>query len=104
MSTPSSVIRQGPSGEGRALVVLVHFSCVLTGVVNTLLGPVLPALSARWHLSDAQAGYFFTAQFLGSIAGVILTGVLFPRRGFRLSLMFGYLLMAVGLNSLAAPE
>ena len=104
MSTPSSVIRQGPSGEGRALVVLVHFSFVLTGVVNTLLGPVLPALSARWHLSDAQAGYFFTAQFLGSIAGVILTGVLFPRRGFRLSLMFGYMLMAVGLNSLASPE
>jgi fucose permease len=82
----------------------VHLSFVLTGVVNTLLGPVLPALSSRWRLSDAQAGYFFAAQFLGSIAGVILTGVLFPRRGFRLSLMCGYFLMAVGLNSLAAPE
>ena len=104
MSSPSSVIRQASKGEGQALVVLVHFSFVLTGVVNTLLGPVLPALSARLRLSDAQAGYFFTAQFLGSIAGVILTGVLFPRRGFRVSLMSGYLLMAVGLNSLASPE
>jgi fucose permease len=65
---------------------------------------VLPALSARWRLSDAQAGYFFTAQFLGSIAGVILSGVLVPRRGFRFSIMSGYLLMAVGLNSLASTE
>jgi FHS family glucose/mannose:H+ symporter-like MFS transporter len=104
VSMPSSAILRRPSSEGQALVVLVHLSFVLTGVVNTLLGPVLPALSARWQLSDAQAGYFFTAQFFGSIAGVILTGLLLPRRGFRFILTSGYLLMAAGLNSLASTE
>lgn len=65
---------------------------------------MLPAVSARWQLSDEQAGYFFTAQFLGSIVGVTFTSILLPRRGFRFSLAFGYVLMAAGLRALAFTE
>jgi fucose permease len=39
------------------------------GVVTVLLGQVLPVLSKRLDLNDAQAGTFFLAQFLGSILG-----------------------------------
>jgi fucose permease len=82
---------------------LVHLGFVLTGIVNTVLGPILPALSARLQLSDAQAGNFFTAQFLGSIAGVTATSVLLHHRRFRFSLVLGYLLMGAGLSLLASP-
>jgi len=36
---------------------VLHAGFALTGVLTTLLGPVLPALSARWRLDDAQAGF-----------------------------------------------
>lgn len=84
--------------------MLAHAAFVLTGVVTTFLGPLLPALSARWQLSDAQAGYFFSAQFLGSIVGGTLTGILLPRREFRFSLALGYVLMAAGIRGLALTE
>jgi MFS transporter, FHS family, glucose/mannose:H+ symporter len=90
--------------RGQILVTLVHLAFVLTGVVTTFLGPLLPALSTRWQLSDARAGYFFTAQFFGSIAGVILSGFLLPRRGFRFSLALGYVSMAAGVMGLALGE
>jgi len=34
-----------------------------------MLGPLLPALIARWHIQDSQAGTLFTASFLGQLAG-----------------------------------
>jgi MFS transporter, FHS family, glucose/mannose:H+ symporter len=86
------------------LDVLVHIAFVLTGVVNTFLGPLLPALAVRWHLADAQTGSFFTAQFMGSLFGAGLTGWLLHRRGFRFTLALGYLLMAAGTRGLLAVE
>ncbi len=77
---------------------------VLTGVVNTFLGPILPVLAARWQLSDSLAGYFFVMQFIGSILGVSLSSVLLPRRGFRLTIGLSYLLMAAGVGGLALPQ
>lgn len=82
----------------------MYLAFALTGVVTTFLGPLLPALSTRWHLSDARAGHFFTAQFLGSTAGVTFTSILLPRRGFRFTLALGYALMAAGVRGLALPE
>ncbi len=67
----------------------------------TLLGPMLPILSARWSLDDAQAGYLFTAQFVSSMLGMLLSGVLVERRGYRLTLVYGLILMAMGIAVLA---
>jgi fucose permease len=61
---------------------------------------VLPALAARWLLNDAQAGEFFTAQFLASILGVALSGVLVPRGGYRLAMILGLVFMAAGAGFL----
>jgi fucose permease len=70
---------------------------VLTGAVTTLLGPVLPTLSARWAIDDAQAGYLFTAQFLGSMTGVALSGGAVRWLGFVRLLGVGYVFMAAGV-------
>jgi fucose permease len=77
-----------------------YFGFVLTGVVTVLLGPLLPALTALWQLNDTQAGYFFTAQFLGSTLGVGLTSWLVPRFGFRVPLVAAYSMMAIGACAL----
>jgi fucose permease len=79
----------------------IHVDFVLTGVVMTMLGPILPLLSARWSLNDTQAGYLFTAQFATSVIGVLLSGVCMERFGHRWTLLAGLLLMAVGVGSLA---
>jgi MFS transporter, FHS family, glucose/mannose:H+ symporter len=83
------------------LSVLLHLGFVLTGVVNTMLGPLLPILSTRWGLNDAQAGYLFTAQFTGSMLGVFGSSFLGPRKGSRFSLVMGLLTMAAGSATLA---
>jgi FHS family glucose/mannose:H+ symporter-like MFS transporter len=77
-----------------------HATFVPTGIVTVLLGPALPALSAKWSLNDAQAGELFTAQFLASTIGVALSGFLVPRTGYRLALVLGLLFMAVGVGAL----
>ena len=79
---------------------LLHAGFVLTGVVNTLLGPILPALSAKWSLTDSQAGWLFTAQFAGSILGVLLSSRFVVRWGSRVSLVLGYGMMSAGVGSL----
>jgi fucose permease len=81
--------------------MLVHAAFVLTGVMTTLLGPMLPILSARWTLSDSQAGYLFTAQFATSILGVAISSLMVHRYGYRLTLVFGLWFMAVGAGVLA---
>jgi fucose permease len=83
-------------------MLLLHAGFILTGVVNTMLGPMLPALAARWKLSDARAGYLFTAQFTGSTLGVIGSSALMSRRMHRAALMLGLGFMAVGSAMLLA--
>ncbi|MGH9509258.1 MAG: MFS transporter [Terriglobales bacterium] len=97
----------GPTAENQPVLTssptlrLIHAAFVLTGVVTTLLGPILPVLTARWSLNDAQAGYLFAAQFLGSMAGVALSSFLVPRRGYQRSLVVGLATMAGGVGTLA---
>jgi len=88
----------------RSGTTLIHVGFVLTGVMTTLLGPTLPILSARWSLNDAQAGYLFTSQFASSIIGVAISSWLIQRRGYRLTLLLGMVLMGIGAGSLAAAN
>jgi MFS transporter, FHS family, glucose/mannose:H+ symporter len=83
-------------------VLIVHLGFLLTGTVTTLLGPMLPALSNRWVLNDAQAGYLFTAQFIGSLVGVLLSGKAIARIGTFKSLAVGFAMMAVATTLLGA--
>ncbi len=82
------------------LNAVVHLGFVVTGMVTTLLGPILPTLALRWSLDDVHAGYFFTAEFLGSIVGVGLSSLIVPRLGFTRSLAYSYVLLALGVGAL----
>ena len=83
---------------------LLFTGFVVTGFVTTLLGPVLPWLTARWMLSDAAAGALFTIQFTGSIVAGALSGLVVARLGSSATLSTGYALMAAGLAGLALGE
>src|SRR5215813_5498028 len=80
--------------------VFAHLDFVLTGMVMTMLGPILPALSARWNLTDMQAGGLFFAQFASSCIGMLISGLMVQRLGYRLTLMAGLFFMAVGVGLL----
>jgi FHS family glucose/mannose:H+ symporter-like MFS transporter len=85
-------------------VSLLYLDFVITGVVMTLLGPMLPMLSARWALNDTEAGYLFVAQFAASIGGMLLSSVLVQRYGYRITLLVSLLVMAVGVAALARAD
>ncbi len=82
-------------------VGLLYLDFVITGVVMTLLGPMLPILSVRWVLNDSQAGYLFTAQFAASIVGMLSSSGLVERFGYRVTLLFSLVIMALGVAALA---
>lgn len=77
---------------------------IVTGMVCTLLGPVLPIFIGRWNLNDSQAGLFFTTQFGGSVFGVGLSSYLLAAKGYRSALVLGFLLMAAGVAALNTPN
>ena len=73
------------------------FACTAAwGLVTVMLGPLLPALVARWNIQDAQAGTLFSASFGGQ-----LVGAWFATRNLRMSLLAGAALTALGVVSLA---
>jgi FHS family glucose/mannose:H+ symporter-like MFS transporter len=78
----------------------LHAGFVLTGMVTTLLGPILPSLSARWRLDDLHAGLLFTAQFAASVVGVLLSSLILMRRGYRVCLVLGFACMGLGVAGL----
>ena len=78
---------------------MLHAGFIVTGIVTTLLGPILPILIGRWNLSDQRAGLFFTAQFCGSMLGVASLSWLM-KRGYRRTFVPGFLLIAGGVAGL----
>jgi FHS family glucose/mannose:H+ symporter-like MFS transporter len=77
---------------------------VLTGVTNTLLGPLLPVLVEWWTLPDARAGLLFTFQFVGSMAGAALSSPIIRVIGLRRTLLGGVVIMGTGVGALAFRE
>jgi FHS family glucose/mannose:H+ symporter-like MFS transporter len=81
---------------------LVYLDFLVTGIVMTFLGPMLPILSSRWSLTDEQAGYLIFAQFFSSMFGMLASGALVQRIGYRLTLIIGLVLMASGMALLVS--
>jgi FHS family glucose/mannose:H+ symporter-like MFS transporter len=84
----------------RKLILAGQIAFFPTGILTTLLGPMLPILIARWAMNDTQAGNLFLVQFLASLVGVQLSGVLLSRRGFRPAFLLGLIMMAAGVSTL----
>jgi MFS transporter, FHS family, glucose/mannose:H+ symporter len=98
MASPQAELSQ--SSSNRKLVLASQIAFLPTGILTTLLGPMLPILIAHWAMNDTQAGNLFLVQFLASLAGVQLAGVLLTRWGFRPAFLSGLLLMACGVATL----
>src|ERR1041384_1140118 len=81
----------------RSIKSYTLFGFFVIGVVTVLLGQILPILSARLQLNDAQSGGFFLAQFAGSITGTLCAARLSRHYGFVRTTIVGLLLMIVGL-------
>ncbi len=69
---------------------------LLAGLGTVLLGPILPALSHDWRLTDAQGGSLLAAKFVGSFLG----GISVPRR-LRLGILGGTAFSALGFGAFA---
>ncbi len=70
----------------------------------TVLGPILPVLSARWGLNDMQSGYLFLVQFASSCVGMLLSAVMVQKLGSRRTLILGLITMAVGVTLLSRSD
>src|SRR5580704_19788095 len=101
MASPQvEISRTSNSPSNRRLVLAGQLAFLPTGVLTTMLGPMLPILIVRWTMNDTQAGNLFLVQFLASLLGVQLAGVLLARLGFRPAFLSGLLLMAGGVATL----
>jgi FHS family glucose/mannose:H+ symporter-like MFS transporter len=80
----------------------LYAAFVLTGIVTTLLGPVLPVLVSWWGLDDGDAGVLFVAQFAGSMLGSAISGAAVIRFGFRATVIAGLAWMSGGVLLLAS--
>lgn len=102
-----------PSGEPPAadavtraarIRLLLCAGFVLTGVVNTILGPLLGWLTERWSLTDAEAGGLFTLQFAGGLAAGIGSGWPVARFGEGRTIAAGFVVMSAGTAALAVGD
>lgn len=78
------------------LLAALYLEFVLTGIVTTLLGPLIPLFAKRCAMSDAAVGSLVGVQFAGQ-----LVGALFANRNLRGSVMAGMPLISIGVGSLA---
>jgi len=83
-------------------IALIHADFLITGIVMTFIGPMLPMLAARWSLTDAQSGSLIFVQFFSSMFGMLASGLSVQRHGYRFTLIAGALLMASGMALLAS--
>ena len=76
---------------------LLHAGFILIGIITNILAPSLPIFSRQWSLTDAQAGFFFTSQYLTSMFGVIATSWMLRRYPFSKVLGLAFLFLTLGM-------
>src|SRR3954467_2793296 len=92
------------TGSSSAATLLVHVNFLLTGIVMTFLGPLLPLLTVRWGINDALAGRLFLVQFVSSMLGMFCSAPSVRRYGYRTTFIVGLTLMAIGISILGAAS
>jgi fucose permease len=92
------------TGSSSSATLLVHVNFLVTGIVMTFLGPLLPLLTVRWGINDALAGRLFLVQFVSSMLGMFCSAPAVRRYGYRTTFIVGLILMATGISILAAAS
>lgn len=86
--------------NSRQLKLILHALFLISGTVTVLIGPLLPILARHYSLNDLQVGFYFPAQFAGSLFGTFLTSRWARGDEFLKASMVGSLLMAIGVLSM----
>jgi MFS family permease len=81
-----------------AMVIFVY------GTVASLLGSLLPTLSAHFHLSPEQNGYIAALQAVGLAFATLLAGPLMDSKGIKVALCAGLSLMLLALLGPIVPR
>lgn len=82
--------------------ILLHVGFFISGITTVLIGQVLPILANKFSLNDEQTGFFFPAQFAGSLIGTFLTSWFGKKNKFLLATIIGCILMSCGVLILNA--
>jgi FHS family glucose/mannose:H+ symporter-like MFS transporter len=98
-SPPAAAASLASNATALRALAPVFFYFAIAGVVTVMLGPLLPALTQRWQIEDAQAGALFTATFAGQFCGAW-----FAIHNLRASVISGALLTAGGCAALAFAD
>lgn len=80
----------------KRFVIFLHTGFFAIGILTVLLGQILPFLGRNLMLTDEQAGYFFVAQFGGSLTGTFFFNGIIKKFGYLKMLCGGFCLMAFG--------
>ncbi|HUI75196.1 MAG TPA: MFS transporter [Candidatus Acidoferrum sp.] len=88
----------------RIVFEILFVGFLLSGIIGTLIGPILPTYIARWSLNDSGAGFFLTAMYIGSLTGTLISSVVISRGGYKPTLALGYGLAAIGTAALIQPN
>ncbi|MGH7529350.1 MAG: MFS transporter [Gemmatimonadales bacterium] len=74
------------------------------GVVLSALGPILPAVIARFGLDRTSAGALFSLLTFGVLLGSLVFGPAVDRYGYKLPLALATALMGLGLEAIALAD
>ena len=89
-------------GTSKYLTAGLHFLFFLSGIAAVFIGQILPILGRHFALDDLRLGYFFPAQFAGSLTGTLLTGWFSRRKRLADAAWIGAGLMAAGILGMNA--
>ncbi len=86
-----------PNTNTLRLRIILHGLFLISGTITVLIGQLLPILARQYELNDLDVGFYFPAQFSGSLFGTFLTSRYARKNQFILASMIGAVLMAAGV-------
>jgi fucose permease len=89
----------------RAIFALGFASFMTLGIYRSLFGPAFALFAARYAITEEPFGVLLSMNGLGVITALILSGALLPRLGYKVFILLGCSLWAVGVwgITLAVP-
>ncbi len=86
------------------LMLAPIFAIFVYGLIAAMLGTILPALSARFHLTPRQNGNIALAQAIGLVIASVAAGPLIDNQGYKAGMVLGLALIALALFLLPASK
>ncbi|MDD5017494.1 MAG: MFS transporter [Eubacteriales bacterium] len=83
---------------------ICYMTMFFSGVIMTVIGPMLAELANEFNLTLAQSGLMYTAEFAGYTILIILGGILSDKFGKRLLLTSVFVLLIVSLYVFSVSE